>query len=344
MKFIEKPPSEVCPACGYSREKLDPSSPLIHDKETNGHTPFFYRPWFHFRNWVQYFIDDQKYVIEPEKLDLIYSEIGAAKITNLKDVNWEVVSRILHRLAATKDPSFTDLYPHVYQITNIIRGGPVVTFGEDLKKVVFSLFNPIYAAWEPIKERLNIDRDNFLSNPIILQIIFIFLDFPSEIISMLNLLKGEDNLRMYDQIISEICKALNRDVKINTSMISNMRYGKIKPIMETLQADEKIMMENQNYLLNNPPISQNTSNTTNTINNTNNSTTDSKSIEEKIKNDKKIMDDDMLIVRPKKRKQVIIKPIDIKPTESIPIESKEPSINTINTINNEIPIINDKID
>jgi hypothetical protein len=264
MKFKEKPPSKVCDTCGYTKDILDTSSSLIHDKETNGHTPFFYRPWFHFRNWVQYFVDEQNYVMDKEDLDEIYLELGKGDITNVKDVTWEIINRILHKIAQRKS-HFTELYPHVYQITNIIRGSPVVTFSEDLKKVIFSLFNPIYSIWEPIKERLKIDRDNFLSNPIILQIIFIFLDMPTEIISMLNLLKGKDNRRMYDSIIKEICKELNRDVVINTSMIEVMRYGKMKSVYKSLginesQEDEIIISDNNN---NNNIINNNNNNINN---------------------------------------------------------------------------------
>lgn len=234
---MKQQPTRYCSRCGFSEDIVDTTSALIHDKETNAHTPFAYRPYFHFKNWVQFFIDEQKYTLDPEKKNLILLELDNRKITDLKNVNWEVINKILHYIASNKDKSFTDLYPHVYQITNEIRGNSVVTFSEDLKRVVFDLFHPIYKIWEPIKEKLKIDRDNFLSNPIILQIIFIFLEMPTEIISMLNMLKGEENLQMYDTIIKEICIALKReDLNINTSIISNMRYGKIRPIMASLKS------------------------------------------------------------------------------------------------------------
>jgi len=237
---MKQQPTRYCPNCGFSEDIIDTSSALIHDKETNAHTPFAYRPYFHFKNWVQFFIDEQRYTLEQKQMDMILLELANRGITDLKNVNWEVINKILHYIAQHKDRSFTDLYPHVYQITNLIRGAPVVTFSEDLKKVVFDLFHPIFKIWEPIKQKLNIDRENFLSNPIILQIIFIFLEMPPEIISMLNMLKGEENLQMYDTIIKEICIALKReDLKINTSVIANMRYGKTKSILDSVDFEEK---------------------------------------------------------------------------------------------------------
>jgi hypothetical protein len=57
---------------------------------------------------------------------------------------------------------------------------------------------------------------------------------PKEIIGMFHLLKGQENLEMYDHIITEIWKDLGYEETINTSVISLMKFGKFASIKNSI--------------------------------------------------------------------------------------------------------------
>lgn len=68
MEFIEKPPSLCCPMCGISRDTLDVNSAAVHDKETQVHIPFTYRPKQHFLQWIKRITGELKSNIPKEVL------------------------------------------------------------------------------------------------------------------------------------------------------------------------------------------------------------------------------------------------------------------------------------
>lgn len=59
--------------------------------------------------------------------------------------------RILRKLAKKVDKKFNDYYQHVYQITNIIRGAPILTLSEAQKQKLSEMFDIIIAGWEKYK-------------------------------------------------------------------------------------------------------------------------------------------------------------------------------------------------
>jgi hypothetical protein len=163
-----------------------------------------------------------RFVIEPEVIDHVrYRLIRQRGITDVNKVTWDVVSDVLHDLAKRVDPKFSDYYQHVYQITNIIRGSPILKLTSEQEQELYNMFDVIYDMWENYKQS---DRSNFMSNALALQLCFYILDYPEYTISMFNMLKGSDNLRNYDRICEKICIDLGKE-PIKTSTIANMKSG-----------------------------------------------------------------------------------------------------------------------
>ena len=233
MQYNEKPPSIYCPQCGLSIEVLDNTSSAVYDKETTTHLPFTYRPKLHFISWVRRITGKLKFNIPPWVTDEIYYKLNLRKLKNVDLVTWEVVDDIV-RSAAKNDKRFADYYPHVYQITNIIRGKALLVFTDDEEQEIFEYFDPIYILWESKKHLFYTERSNFMYNALVLQIIFVILNYPPSVIKIFNMIKGESNLRFYDNIIRMICKELG-EKPFTTSELEIMKYGKGKDILESLK-------------------------------------------------------------------------------------------------------------
>ncbi len=136
LQFNERPPSMYCPQCGLSVEVLDNTSAAVHDKETTTHLPFTYRPKLHFISWVKRITGKLKFTILSWVTDEIYFRLYQRKITDVNLVTWEIIDDIV-RTAAKTDKRFADYYPHVYQLTNIIRGRPILVFTEEEEQEIF---------------------------------------------------------------------------------------------------------------------------------------------------------------------------------------------------------------
>jgi len=232
MQFNEKPPSLYC-KCGLSIIVLDNTSAAVHDKETITHIPFTYRPKLHFISWVRRISGKLKFTIPEWVTDEIYYKLHLRKIFDVNLVTWEIIDDII-RTAAKNDKRFTDFYPHVYQITNIIRGRAILVFMDDEEQEIFEYFDPIYILWESKKHLFYIERSNFMYNALVLQIIFMILNYPPSVIRIFNMIKGDSNLRFYDNIIKMICKELG-EKPFTTSELEIMKHGKGKDIIESLK-------------------------------------------------------------------------------------------------------------
>lgn len=233
MQYNEKPPSIYCPNCGLSIEVLDNTSISVHDKEIKTNLPFTYRPKLHFMSWVRRITGKLKFNIPQWVKDEVYYKLFLRKITNVNLVTWEVVDDII-RLSAKTDSRFSDYYPHVYQITNIIRGKAILTFTDEEEQEIFEYFDPIYALWESKKHLFNIERYNFMYNALVLQIIFMILNYPTNVIVIFNMIKGNSNLKFYDDFIKMICKELG-EKSFTTSELEIMKYGKGTNILDELK-------------------------------------------------------------------------------------------------------------
>jgi hypothetical protein len=234
MQFKERPPCMYCPTCGICIEVLDNTSAAVHDKETNTHTPFTYRPKLHFISWVKRITGKLRFTIPEFIKEKIYFKLWQRKIRDLNMVTWSLIDDIVRGIAKS-DKRFADYYPHVYQITNIIRGKPILTFTDEEEQEIFEYFDPIFLLWEEKKHMFCMERSNFMYNALVLQIIFMILKYPPDVIKIFNMIKGDTNLRFYDQIIKLICTSLGERT-FTTAEIEIMKYGKGKDIMESLRS------------------------------------------------------------------------------------------------------------
>lgn len=250
MDRVENPPGRRCKSCKYRIEGLDMNSPLVYEKETS-QSPFIYRPWTHIKNSLANFIDQSSNEISDDDpiMVAIYAELKKRGVVNLADVEWYTVNGILHWLAkqGTLKVNPAEFYPYVYQITNKIRGAPVVEFDDDLKLMVNQMFPKINEVWEEVKRDLNIERDNSLSAPIILQVIFIFLKLPPEIVSRFGNMKSSDNEELYEEFIKRICAKFGYDKSaidlVNT--LSNIHHGKNSDVYNLVNMRKKKKLENK---------------------------------------------------------------------------------------------------
>lgn len=218
LEYFEKPPSLTCSKCGLFIDDIDITSPNVHEKEISNHLPFVYRPIQHFDNWIRRITGKNHYIIPDDILDEIYREMCKRKI-EFDNINWTTVDEILRNLAKRKNPKFKDYYQHVYQITNLIRGSPMLIISEEIRNILLDMFKIIYDSWNRIKDK---NRSNFMSNAFVLQMCFSLLGCQPEVIGMFNTLKGSENLNDYARISEMICKENDWDwSKVKNSVLSN---------------------------------------------------------------------------------------------------------------------------
>jgi hypothetical protein len=235
LEFIEKPPSVSCPKCGLARDEIDITSAAVHDKETPVHIPFTYRPKQHFEAWINRVTGKTRYVIPKDILAEIFIEINNMRIFDLDAVTWDVIDRILRKLAKKVHPRFNQYYQHVYQITNIIRGQPILSLSSAQKQDLLDMFDVIYESWERNKDP---NRSNFMSNGFVLQMCFSILGYPEQAIGMFNMLKGPGNLKDYDRICKLICEENEWNwEKVQSSVLANAKYMGEHNILDLIPVD-----------------------------------------------------------------------------------------------------------
>jgi hypothetical protein len=236
MEYVEKPPGISCPRCGISRDVIDITSAAVHDKETPVHIPFTYKPKQHFEAWINRVTGRTRYIIAEEILAHIYIEMYNMRITNLDNVTWDVVDRILRKLAKKVSKKFNEYYQHVYQITNIIRGYSILKLSSSQKQDLLDMFDVIYESWERNKDP---DRSNFMSNAFVLQMCFSILGYPDQVIGMFNMLKGSENLKDYDRICKLICEENEWNwERVQSSVLANAKYVGEHNILDLIPVED----------------------------------------------------------------------------------------------------------
>lgn len=236
MEFVEKPPTISCPRCGLSRDDIDITSSAVHDKETPVHIPFTYRPKQHFESWINRVTGRTRYVIPDDIKAPIFIEVHNMRIEDLDLITWDVIDRILRKLAKKVSDKFNAYYQHVYQITNIIRGSAILNLSPAQKQDLLDMFDVIYESWERNKDP---DRSNFMSNAFVLQMCFSILGYPDQVIGMFNMLKGSDNLKDYDRICKLICEENGWNwEKVQSSVLANAKYVGDHNILDLIPVED----------------------------------------------------------------------------------------------------------
>lgn len=228
LEFIEKPPSLCCPTCGISKTAIDINSSVIHDKEMPVHTPYTYRPRQHFINWIKRITGESNVPIEQEIIDKILDELSRRRIKDVNLVTWELINEILRKLTKKVDTKYNHYYQQAHQITNIIRGAPILTLSDARKEKLMEMFDIIYEGWERHKSD---ESSNFMGSAFVLQMCFRILGYPETHIHMFNMPKGADNGKEYDRICEIICKENNWPF-MKSSAITDSKYSGEKSIID----------------------------------------------------------------------------------------------------------------
>src|SRR3972149_2231414 len=239
LEYVEKPPSLCCPKCGIKRDIIDIYLSSAYEKDNNTHVPFTYTQKTYFNQWLKRITGKCKANIDKDDLDAIYVTLYNKKIFNVMDITWNVIDEIVRYLSRTKGKRFSKLYPLVYSITDIIRGKPLLVLsGEDIKELR-NLFPKILNDWEKyVSKEIDtwIDRTNFLSNPIILQLCFWILGYPIEIISMFKQMKGDENMNTYQIICTKLCDR-NGWKPFSIRYFADIKHGQQQSINELVEIE-----------------------------------------------------------------------------------------------------------
>jgi hypothetical protein len=249
MEYLERPPSICCPKCSLCIDDLDITSPFVHEKEAPNHTPSSYHTKVHFKSTVSKILGKCKiFIPEEEEKDLMLVlrlQINNKGIKKVEDVTWSLVRCILSDLAKKTHPKYKDFYPCVYQLTNALRGKPVLTLTDKEEEEIYKIYDEIDNMWPKLKEDLDLDRSNSMGTIIQLQLIFYLLDYPSQINDMFNEMKGDDKEKEYDQIIKSICQKFEKRV-VCTEELCNYNNKKVggNIFLEALEEKKNILRNN----------------------------------------------------------------------------------------------------
>jgi len=245
LEYVDKPPSLCCPNCGRRRPYLDIRSASVHDKTESTHNPFTYSETGYFNQWLKRITGKSTVDISQEDLDQIYLELYNQKVFHVGDVTWEVVDRVVQNIAKKKCKKFSEFYPYVYAITDIIRTKPLLTLTTDDIQELRNMFKKVFSDWQHyISKEVSywIDRTNFLSNSIILQLCFCVLDYPTEIVSMFKPMKGDKNIAKYQEICNKLCKR-NEWKSFDIEYYNNFKYGRQKSLKEMIETNNSYFEE-----------------------------------------------------------------------------------------------------
>lgn len=244
MEYIERPPSICCPKCALCIDDLDITSPFVYEKEAPNHTSSSYNTKIHFKSIVGKILGKYKiFIPEEEEKELMLTlrlQIINKGIKKVEDVTWSLVRYILSELAKKKHPKYKDFYPCVYQLTNALRGKPVLTLTDREEEEIYKLNDVIDDMWPKLKEDLDLERSNSMGTIIQLQLIFYLLDYPSQINDMFNEMKGNDKEKEYDEIIKSICEKFKKPIVCTQELCSynNKKNTHGNSLLEALKKKE----------------------------------------------------------------------------------------------------------
>lgn len=213
LEELDSPPSLVCFECGFTKTAFCTTEEASYS--------LGYRSKQHFMVTVNRIRVKVNYNIPNHIYDSIYTELSNRGVTNLNDVSVGLIDDILHKLSKHKDKCFTHYYQHKFQITNKIRGAPIVVLSNEQINTLDQMFDMTHDAWELIKPS---SRLNFLTNSFVIRMFFYNLGFPMKIVNMLSTIKCDGNIRSYNAICEKICKTYGWKYK-PVSEIQDSRKG-----------------------------------------------------------------------------------------------------------------------
>jgi hypothetical protein len=172
-----------------------------HDKPSYKDPPkeityFSYKRINHLNEWLNQIQGKETTEIPEEIYDRILIEIKKMRITNMADLTYDKVKRILKHLKVHK------YYEHIPHIINRLNGLPMPNFTYELEEKLRSMFKQIQA---PFLKHSPAKRKNFLSYSYVLHKFLQLLE-KDEYVIYFPLLKSRDKLASQDKIWKLICK------------------------------------------------------------------------------------------------------------------------------------------
>lgn len=185
-----------CPVC-HSMENMI----VDHDKPSYKDPPkevtyFSYKRINHLNEWLNQIQGKETTEIPEEIYDKILLEIKKQRITNMAELSFEKVRRILKQLKVHK------YYEHIPHIINRLNGLPMPNFSAELEDKMRSMFRHIQA---PFLKHSPASRKNFLSYSFCLHK-FVELLERDEYLIHFPLLRSREKLFAQDMIWKKICE------------------------------------------------------------------------------------------------------------------------------------------
>jgi len=172
-----------------------------HDKPSYKDPPkevtyFSYKRINHLNEWLNQIQGKETTEIPEEVYDKILMEIKKHRITNMANLSYDKVKRILKQLKAHK------YYEHIPHIINRLNGLPMPSFSPELEEKLRNMFKHIQT---PFVKNQPVQRKNFLSYSFVLNKFLQLLD-KDEYLVYFPLLKSRDKLAAQDKIWRKICE------------------------------------------------------------------------------------------------------------------------------------------
>ena len=172
-----------------------------HDKPSYKDPPkeityFSYKRINHLNEWLNQIQGKETTEIPEEIYDQILMEIKKQRITNMADLSYDKVKRILKQLKVHK------YYEHIPHIINRLNGLPMPNFSQDLEEKLRTMFKQIQT---PFLKHSPPNRKNFLSYSYVLHKFLQLLE-KDEYLIFFQLLKSRDKLAGQDKIWKKICE------------------------------------------------------------------------------------------------------------------------------------------
>lgn len=172
-----------------------------HDKPSYKDPPkeityFSYKRINHLNEWLNQIQGKETTEIPEEIYDKILMEIKKQRITNMAELSYDKVKKILKQLKVHK------YYEHIPHIINRLNGLPMPNFSQDLEEKLRTMFKQIQT---PFLKHSPPNRKNFLSYSYVLHKFLQLLE-KDEYLIFFQLLKSRDKLAAQDKIWKKICE------------------------------------------------------------------------------------------------------------------------------------------
>ena len=159
-------------------------------------TYFSYKRINHLNEWLNQIQGKETTDIPEEIYDKILMEIKKQRITNMTDITYDKMKKILKQLKIHK------YYEHIPHIINRLNGLPMPNFSPELEEKLRSMFKQIQT---PFLKHSPAKRKNFLSYSYVLKKFLQLLE-KDEFLIYFQLLKSRDKLASQDKIWKSICE------------------------------------------------------------------------------------------------------------------------------------------